>query len=92
MALGGRNVGGAGTSDTRVDRPEEGLPGLATTTNPTANPPTRATFDAGLSVAGSNSLSNKAPGRERPSAQIDTTQTDGLPMDQSIKRGQPAAW
>lgn len=91
MPVGGRNVGGAGTTDTRVDRPEEGLPGLATVANPTANPPTRATFDAGISGVGGD-ITKKGSGRERPSAQIDTTQTDGLPMDQSIKRGQPSAW
>ena len=77
------NTGDAGTKDVRVDRPEEGLPGVATTSNPTANPPSRASFDAGL-----------AHGFERPvpKAVIDTTQTSGLAPDQDIKRGNPAAW
>lgn len=76
-------IGAAGTTDTRVDRPEEGLPGLATVDNPTANPPSRATFDAG-----------KATGytKPRPTAVIDTTQTSGLTPDNDIKRGQPAVW
>lgn len=77
------NVGDAGTKDVRVDRPEEGLPGLATTTNPTANPPSRASFDAGSS-AGYR--------RPKPVATIDTTQTSGLTPDQDIKRGEPASW
>jgi hypothetical protein len=86
-------MGDAGTKDTRVDRPDEGLPGLATVSNPTANPPTRATLDAGIAVSGPTFVAGARGGeREHPSAQIDTTQTDGLPMDQSIKRGQPAAW
>jgi hypothetical protein len=81
------NKGGApasaGTTDTRVDRPEEGLPGVANVANPTANPPTRATFEAG-----------KATGyrRPKPRAVIDTTQTSGLTPDQDIKRGEPASW
>lgn len=76
-------IGDAGTTDTRVDRPEEGLPGLATVDNPTANPPSRASFDAGLA----NGLT-----RGKTSANIDTTQTSGLAPDQDIKRGNPAAW
>jgi hypothetical protein len=88
---GGRNMGDAGTLDTRVDRPDEGLPGIATVNNPTANPPTRATLDAGIAGVGGD-ITKRGSGRERPTAQIDTTQTDGLPWDQSIKRGQPSAW
>lgn len=76
-------VGNAGTKDTRVDRPEEGLPGLATTSNPTANPPSRASFDAGLA---------HGLRRNTPAANIDTTQTSGLTPDQDIKRGNPSAW
>jgi hypothetical protein len=48
--MAGPPLGDAGTTDTRVDRPEEGLPGVANTDNPTANPPSRATFDAGLAT------------------------------------------
>lgn len=76
-------VGDAGTKDVRVDRPEEGLPGLATTTNPTANPPSRASFDSGLATGFK---------RATPAAVIDTTQTSGLTPDQDIKRGNPSAW
>jgi hypothetical protein len=73
----------AGTTDTRVDRPDEGLPGLATTALPTANPPTRGTFDAG-----------EARGliQSRPAATIDTSGTSGLTPDQDLKRGTPSAW
>jgi len=76
-------IGDAGTIDTRVDRPEEGLPGVATVDNPTANPATRASFDAGLAHGYT---------KPRATANIDTTQTSGLAPDQDIKRGQPAAW
>jgi hypothetical protein len=88
------NFGGAGTKDTRVDRPEEGLPGLATTTNPTANPPTRATFDAGISgVRGPAAIGSKGDEAPRPTGNIDTQfEANGLTMDQAIKRGQPSAW
>jgi hypothetical protein len=73
----------AGTKDTRVDRPDEGLPGLATTTNPTANPPSRATLDAAIAENYRQPL---------PKANIDTSGTSGLTPDQDIKRGEPAAW
>jgi hypothetical protein len=80
----------AGTSDTRVDRPEEGLPGVATKNtglgypeNPTANPPTRASFDAG-EARGSR--------RPQPKANIDTSGTSGLTPDADVKRGEPGAW
>jgi len=76
-------IGDAGTIDTRVDRPEEGLPGVATVDNPTANPPTRASFDAGIASTYK---------RPTPQAVIDTTQTSGLAPDQDIKRGTPGAW
>lgn len=76
-------IGDAGTTDTRVDRPEEGLPGLATVDNPTANPPSRASFDAGIASSYT---------KPRAAANIDTTQTSGLAPDQDIKRGQPAVW
>jgi hypothetical protein len=73
----------AGTTDTRVDRPEEGLPGVANVANPTANPPSRGSFDAGL-AHGSR--------RPKPVAQIDTTQTSGLQPSDDVKRGEPSAW
>jgi hypothetical protein len=72
----------AGTRDTRVDRPEEGLPGLATVENPTANPPSRASFDQG----------KPAVTAHRQVAQIDTSGTSGLSPDQDTKRGNPSAW
>jgi hypothetical protein len=83
MAAGsGGALPSAGTHDTRVDRPEEGLPGIATTDNPDADPITRATFDAGKpSVRVS-----------RAAAQIDTTGTSRLTADADIKRGDPSSW
>lgn len=74
--------GSAGTHDTRVDRPEEGLPGLATTENPTANPPSRATFDAGLAAGGK---------RATQKAQVDTTQ-NGIDPWTALKRADSNAW
>ena len=73
----------AGTRDTRVDRPEEGLPGVATVENPSANPPSRATFDAG-STSGNR--------RPQPRAVIDTSGTSGLLPSDDLKRGEPNAW
>lgn len=73
----------AGTTDTRVDRPSEGLPGIATLDNPTANPPTRATQDIGMAT-GLSSLQNRGV--------IDTTQTSGLQPGDDLKRGNPEAW
>lgn len=80
---GGVGNSSAGTRDTRVDRPSEGLPGLATVENPNANPPTRATQDIGQA----NGMKSS-----KPAAVIDTTQTSGLTPDQDLKRGQPSAW
>jgi hypothetical protein len=73
----------AGTRDTRVDRPSEGLPGVATAENPTANPPTRANQDIG-----------KALPRTQPRvrANIDTSGTSGLIQSDDLKRGEPTAW
>jgi hypothetical protein len=79
----------AGTADARVDRPDEGLPGLATQAtlgyplNATANPPTRGTFDAGEARGLINS---------KPAANIDTSGTSGLTPDADLKRGTPSAW
>jgi len=78
----------AGTYDSRVDRPEEGLPGLAeqgpgSHNNPSANPPTRSNLD----TARANTYR-----RPLPRAVIDTSGTSGLTPDQDIKRGEPAAW
>ena len=81
MAMPGTNS--AGTRDTRVDRPDEGLPGLATVENPTANPPTRATLDSGLPVG------RRQP---KPSAVIDTSGTSKLQPGDDVKRGEPNAW
>lgn len=80
--------GSAGTADSRVDRPEEGLPGLATQDtlgypdNPTANPPTRATFDAGLAAGG------------EPATQVAQVDTSGYLIDPwtALKRAKPAVW
>lgn len=79
----GSGTSSAGTTDTRVDRPDEGLPGVANIDNPTANPPSRASFDANL-----------ATGRTQPKvvANIDTSGTSGLQPGADTKRGQPAAW
>jgi hypothetical protein len=81
MAQGGA-VGSAGTTDTKVERIEEGAT-LATVANPNASPATHGAFDAG-----------KAAGavRERPSAVIDTTETGRLDLTANVKRGQPSAW
>lgn len=80
----------AGTRDTRVDRPEEGLTGVATAENPAnasnvlpAASATRATFDAGEARGLINS---------KPAANIDTSGTSGLSPDQEVKRGTPGAW
>jgi hypothetical protein len=73
----------AGTTDTRVDRPDEGLPGLANVANPSANPPTRASLD----TARANTYR-----RPLPRAVIDTSGTSGLTPDADIKRGEPLAW
>lgn len=84
MAAGsGGAPASAGTEDVRVDRPEEGLPGVATVDNPTANPPTRATFDAGLA---------HGLRQPKPRAVIDTSGTSGLTPDADVKRGEPNAW
>jgi hypothetical protein len=72
----------AGTLDTRVDRPEEGLPGLATVNNPTANPPSRAAFDAGLAAGGEVSGAT---------AQVDTSSYLIDPWT-ALKRNKPAVW
>jgi len=55
--------------ETRVDRPDEGLPGVATSDNPTANPPTRATLDR-----------QRAEGSRVPAPKtvFDTSGTSGL--------------
>jgi hypothetical protein len=73
----------AGTTDTRVDRPDEGLPGIATVSNPTANPPTRATLET--AKASSYSL-------PKPVANIDTSGTSGNQPGADVKRGEPNAW
>lgn len=91
MPAHGGALGSAGTGDVRVDRPEEGLPGLATTKttgspwpqNPTANPPTRASFDTAKALV---------PRQPLPVANIDTSGTSGLQPGADIKRGEPAAW
>ncbi len=70
-------VGDAGTRDTRVDRPEEGLPGVATVENPTANPPSRASFDSGTATG-----FRLAP---KPGV-IDTTWTQGGPTDAEVAK------
>lgn len=67
----------------RVDRPDEGLPGVATVGNPTANPPSRASFQA----------EKAGPARSpRLQAVIDTSDTARLTQDQLLKRAKPAAW
>lgn len=81
----------AGTTDTRVDRPDEGLTGVSTVANPAntstnvlaAANATRGTFDAGEARGLINS---------RPAAVIDTSGTSGLTPDADLKRGTPGAW
>ena len=70
-------VGSAGTRDTRVDRVEEGLPGLATAENTTANPPSRASFDSGTATG--FRLAPKA-------GVIDTTWTQGGTTDAEVAK------
>lgn len=70
-------VGSAGTRDTRVDRPEEGLPGVATVENPTANPPSRASYDSAKATG-----FRLAP---KPGV-IDTTWTQGGPTDAEVAK------
>ena len=75
--------GSAGTRDTRVDRPDEGLPGLATVENPTANPPTRASFD----IARANGFEVMGQGASgRVVGTIDTTWTGGTRPDQEVAK------
>lgn len=83
MAAAGGPNSSAGTRDTRVDRPEEGLPGLATVENPDANPPSRASFDTAQA---------RGFRQPNPASVIDTTQTSGLTPDEDLKRGEPNAW
>lgn len=70
-------VGSAGTRDTRVDRTEEGLPGIATVENPTANPPSRNSFDTA-----------KATGIKplKVTGTIDTTWTQGGTTDAEVNK------
>lgn len=86
MADGGA-PSSAGTRDTRVDRPSEGLPGLATVDNPTANPPTRANLELGQAVA-----AGKGAGDLGPVAQVDTSGTSGLAQADDVKRAKPSAY
>lgn len=83
-AIGGRNMGDAGTHDTKVQRIEEGLPAFATVENPTANPPSINTFDAGLAVGV----------KVRAAAQIDTQwEANGLSSQGAgVKRAAPSEW
>lgn len=76
MATGGTTS--AGTQDKAVERIEEGAPA-----SQSGNNQQRGQYDAGL-AAGIR--------REKPVANIDTTQTSGLTPDQDIKRGEPGAW
>jgi hypothetical protein len=78
-----RGSGSAGTRDNRVDRPDEGLPGVASVENPTANPPTRATLERQLSHG------FRQP---KPRAVIDTSGTSGILPSDDLKRGEPNAW
>jgi hypothetical protein len=59
---------GAGTTDVRVQRIEEGLPAFATVDNPTANPPSIFTFDAGKATGAENSAATGV---------LDTTTANG---------------
>lgn len=73
----------AGTRDIKVQRLTEGIPALATVENPTANPVSVQTLDAGLATGGEGLAQQ---------AQIDTTETARLTPTQLIKRGRPGAW
>jgi len=75
--------GSAGTQDTRVDRPEEGLPGVATIGNASAATPTRASYDSakagGFEVQGQGAAG-------RVVGTIDTTWTGGTRPDQEVAK------
>ena len=76
----------AGTDQTRQDRPNEGLPGVATVDNTNADgtvtSPTRGNFDT-----------YKAIGQvAKQTAIIDTSGTSGNSLSADVKRGFPSAW
>jgi len=93
----------AGTIDTRVDRIEEGLPGLATLDNPASSlTPTRNVFDSGLATGivqfpGQTFSYSGSPGEPGiPTATtsiqvLDTTRTNGLNDSASIRASAPNA-
>ena len=84
---GGGSPGSAGDNSTRVDRPNEGLPGVATTDGTTTfgdpTTPTRGNFDTykATSMRG-----------VRPKAYIDTTETSGQDRSIDVKRMDSAQW
>ena len=76
----------AGTDQTRQDRPNEGLPGVATTGNTNADGtvtnPTRGNFDTGKAIGYVS----------RQVATIDTSGTSGNSLSSDVKRGYPSKW
>ena len=74
----------AGTPYTRVDRPNEGLAGEATTqnTNPTSTP-TRANFDTSKAVI---------PKAAVQRAIVDTSGTSFQDTSTDVKRGNSSVW
>ena len=78
----GGGIGSAGTNDVRVDRPNEGLSGQATTDDTTAANPTRNNFDTFKAIG---TLS-------RQNATIDTSGTSYQDMSTDVKRGRSSVW
>jgi len=85
MATGsGGALPSAGTRDTKVQRISEGIPGLATVENPTANPPTFQTLDVPIAGVGAENAGQVS--------QISTDETSRLDVSSNVKRGKPSAW
>lgn len=69
--------------EVRVDRPDEGLPGVADKDNPTANPPTRGSFQPGTADKPSHTMQQSV---------IDTTETSRLPVWEAVKKARPSVF
>lgn len=79
--------GSAGTDDLRVDRPNEGLPGVATVKNAGTDnygplTQTRGNFDTFKAIGYVS----------KQTAIIDTTQTNRQDLSTSVKHGNPSVW
>jgi len=73
---------------TAQDYITEGLPGLQTVDNPTANPPTRATQDLGKAIG--QRVLGQAIGVQF--AVMDTSGTSGLTSTAALKKMNPAVF